>query len=133
MGRGGSDVPEPSPRQVAGVLGVALAGLKRRLERGSDGGCAARLGHDTEFLEIINGTCGSGILPLSQRHRLEAAATRTSAVPFNLDSSVYGAPDVVNNCTTSWANRSVAPLCAWAKAVAAWEAVCRRSASVTRA
>ena len=66
---------EHSAERVAGVLGVALAGLKRRLEHGSDGG-AARLGHDTEFLEIIMSTPVASIPDrAASRRELAPAAT----------------------------------------------------------
>ena len=66
---------EHPPERVAGVLGVALGGLKRRLEHGSDGG-AARLGHDTEFLEIIMSTPVASIPDrAASRRELAPAAT----------------------------------------------------------
>lgn len=65
---------EHPPQRVAGVLGVALAGLKRRLDRGSDDG-ATKLGPATEFLEIIMSTPAASIPdPAASRRELAGAA-----------------------------------------------------------
>ena len=66
---------ELPPWQATGVLGVALPGLKRRLEHGSDG-VAARLGHEVKFLAINMPTLVASIPDPAASHREPASRSK---------------------------------------------------------